>query len=497
MKSLQDRFYAPIEKAARKIVEYEAANVIKAVNKHLGERSEASFNNWLDDFYTAMPKHIENHLKPVMTAYAEASQKLAAGVIATPVGMTKELTEFADDYISTYTLRHTGSSVGQLKALVASTESKKLAAELKKRVKEWEKTRPAKIARDEVIRESNAVVRASYASAGVKKLKWITQGSKSCDFCNSLSGKIVGIEKNFIEEGTELEGKTGSGQFMTVVGPKAHPPIHQGCVCAIIPIFSAGQIAKGFVKAKTIKEAEEWALKNGVQVLPKTAEEALLIKEKALKQMFKEFQDDPYSLYDTLDNWESKFKSKKYSPFKNLDSDQILAVQNGINHNSQNMMFQELVEDFGFKDHTIFSKPFDMFEAGSGGEFAGATTHIYQNKYADMFLEGHIPAPGKYGTNGWGGISASLRHESGHGIYNNLVRNNPDFRKQWERKVSGIEKIGNKLTKYSSEKYDEAFCELFATITDENYKKGLFSDEIVDLGDFLLSTIKKNKFKPI
>jgi hypothetical protein len=264
MKSLQDRFYAPIEKAARKIVEYEAKNVTKAVNKHLKERSEAGFNNWLDDFYTAMPKHIENHLKPVMTAYAEASQKLAAGVIGAPVGMTKELTEFADDYISTYTLRHTGSSVGQLKALVASTEAKKLAAVLKKRVKEWEKTRPAKIARDEVIRESNAVVRASYASAGVKKLKWITQGSKSCDFCNSLSGKIVGIEKNFIEEGTELEGKTGSGQYMSIFGPKAHPPIHIACVCAIIPIFSAGQIAKGFVKAKTIKEAEEWAVKRGI-----------------------------------------------------------------------------------------------------------------------------------------------------------------------------------------------------------------------------------------
>jgi hypothetical protein len=51
------------------------------------------------------------------------------------------------------------------------------------------------------------------------------------------------------------------------VGPKAHPPIHQGCVCAIIPIFSAGQIAKGFVKAKTIGEAETWAVENlGIRV---------------------------------------------------------------------------------------------------------------------------------------------------------------------------------------------------------------------------------------
>jgi len=56
----------------------------------------------------------------------------------------------------------------------------------------------------------------------VQELVWhTTYGDRSCAYCESLNGKVVGIQGKF-----EIEGLP---PFRSV----AHPPAHDGCECVV------------------------------------------------------------------------------------------------------------------------------------------------------------------------------------------------------------------------------------------------------------------------
>ena len=72
-----------------------------------------------------------------------------------------------------------------------------------------------------------------FAGAGITRLRWVAMGGKSCPFCQEMDGKVVGIEQNFVGPDTVLEAEGKSD--MKVYRPASHPPIHEGCVCQIVP----------------------------------------------------------------------------------------------------------------------------------------------------------------------------------------------------------------------------------------------------------------------
>ena len=76
----------------------------------------------------------------------------------------------------------------------------------------------------------------AYRKAGVKRLKWIANGSRSCHVCRQLNGKVVGIEKAFVGKGEVIPGGAGKWDY-TARRAKMHPPVHGGCMCAIIPLY--------------------------------------------------------------------------------------------------------------------------------------------------------------------------------------------------------------------------------------------------------------------
>ena len=98
------------------------------------------------------------------------------------------------------------------------------------RLDEWQQKRARKIADNETVRLSNAVTRNVFISAGITKLIWRNTGSDTCPFCEELDGKVVGIEQNFVDSDMNVNGRK-----LKVRSPRAHPPIHQGCVCQIEP----------------------------------------------------------------------------------------------------------------------------------------------------------------------------------------------------------------------------------------------------------------------
>ena len=175
--------------------------------------------------------------------------------------MTPDLKAFSDNFVKRMAFTHVQSSMGQIKKIYDETPTEKrdyfddlLNEGIEERTEEWFETRAAKIALDESARATNAMSRETWATRGVKKLKWVAIG-KSCDFCKGMDGKIVSIKRNFLDAGQviytgpndtdfdiydpakgenvfslnpRVKANHEKWQALKVYGNKAHPPIHKG-----------------------------------------------------------------------------------------------------------------------------------------------------------------------------------------------------------------------------------------------------------------------------
>ena len=97
----------------------------------------------------------------------------------------------------------------------------------------WENTKARTYQTDESFRCEGSFSRAVWSRAGITKLVWMTFG-KSCPYCASLDGKVIGITENFLTAGETLEPEGADGPMI----PSAnigHNPAHGGCDCGIGP----------------------------------------------------------------------------------------------------------------------------------------------------------------------------------------------------------------------------------------------------------------------
>lgn len=228
-------FYPLFKNNAQRLINKEVIATTRALNKYQRDVAD-TFNNWLDEFYQGHNQYVIDLLTPVYTAYAKAIRNAAGNEIGKTIEETETLVNFLLDYIQKYADRHTSSSIGQIRSIMNDGD---LTYEEKKesvigRLEEWNEKRAEKIANDEVVRSGNAIARAAWATVGITQLQWVNTGSKTCDFCVQMNGKVVGIEEFFLSADESIEGQHG-GEWMKITGPKSHPPIHQGCVCMIVP----------------------------------------------------------------------------------------------------------------------------------------------------------------------------------------------------------------------------------------------------------------------
>ena len=231
---LAKRFEPAIRDAAARVVKREAKNIRQAVKNHLRERDSTDFLVYLEDYYQKAPEWIRKTIFPVFSTFADMIQVEAAREVGVEAGMTEELKEFVKEYTEAFAARHAGSSEGQLRALVRDARAQGLdAADLiDERLGEWEEKRPGKVAMNESVQESNAVARFVYIAAGVTLLRWVALGSDSCPYCQEMDGRVVGVDRPFLGESDNLESDDGR---MRINRPTTHPPLHMGCVCAIVP----------------------------------------------------------------------------------------------------------------------------------------------------------------------------------------------------------------------------------------------------------------------
>ena len=94
------------------------------------------------------------------------------------------------------------------------------------------------IARTEVARSSNfANVEAYKQSEVVSAKEWVTTpDERLCGYCEAMDGKIVGIDKNYFNEGDEYTGHADRPMAIDY-GDIEQPPLHVACRCTTIPVL--------------------------------------------------------------------------------------------------------------------------------------------------------------------------------------------------------------------------------------------------------------------
>jgi len=219
------------EEKAREVCTREKRNVMKALEKHMGERGSASFDDWLEDFYREFQPYVKDTMRPAIVGLAEVMQSMTAeemGVDAPDV--QRDIDKFIEDQ----GIAHTARSRAVIKQLVRRAEEENLdpVEVVGERLDDWEENRPAQIANDSTVAVGNRVAKAVFAAAGVQRLRWQAIGADTCPYCQEMDGRVVGIDEPFVARDDDLESEDGR---MPINKPTLEPPLHMGCVCVVGP----------------------------------------------------------------------------------------------------------------------------------------------------------------------------------------------------------------------------------------------------------------------
>jgi hypothetical protein len=186
-------------------------------------------NRWIQEFYPGQQRAIQRIMLPIVASYAQN----IAGDAADEVGSAApDIDAFAGHYTESLAVREAGSSIGQLRALMATTERDALQETLSTRLTEWSATRPGKVAAEEVVRVAAGAARFTWQQSGVTYLVWRAHPG-ACELCQQMDGRRVKADGYFLGAGDSV-GADGKAPI-SVDFDLAGPPLHQGCECDLVP----------------------------------------------------------------------------------------------------------------------------------------------------------------------------------------------------------------------------------------------------------------------
>lgn len=219
--------------AGLRIVKRERSQVTDKGKKSLAKGNAPEFDAWLENYYRDASTWMIPILSPVLMSYTEAIEPLAsdeAGARALPPDLQKWMT----GYLANWARDYSAESLSQIRAVIkkANEDGEDPYEAVAARLEEWEEKRPEKLAAKEVTEAAGVISKYVYKSAGVRRIRWVNTGSNPCPYCEELDGKVVGIEQAFLGAGDRLDSEDGN---MKINKPTVTPPLHNGCVCMIIP----------------------------------------------------------------------------------------------------------------------------------------------------------------------------------------------------------------------------------------------------------------------
>lgn len=233
--SVAKSYRSVFEDAAKRVLKREMTEIIQKAEKMIGQRDVQLFMIWLQDFYSSQNTgFISEEMDSVFRSYADMIAAIAAEEVGGEVNQTT-LSDFVRGYIAVFIQRYAGESLGILQKRIeeAITLKADIVETVKDQFDKWFESRPSDVAKNETVRTRNAVKRQTWVENGVKALRWVTVG-KNCPHCNSMNGKIIGINNYFLAKGETVHPE--GHDPMTVGSNIHHPPLHRSCNCDIEPV---------------------------------------------------------------------------------------------------------------------------------------------------------------------------------------------------------------------------------------------------------------------
>ncbi|GEC02963.1 hypothetical protein SSP24_06180 [Streptomyces spinoverrucosus] len=238
---IADAWAPKIQEADQEIADLEREKVGALVDEHLvpggrGARSTSAFLAALSVLYGKdgpIAEAMTALWLPIITAFAADVAEDAAEEVGHEDDV--DLSTWAHAYTLAHVAYRLSSSFGQLRKKTDAADTQEDAAEaIVERLIKWQEERPAQTARWESSQLPNAAARETWKDAGVRELKWVTQGSQHCPYCTKLDGRTIAIEEPFIAKGDEVEGE--DGEALKAKRNTFHPPVHAGCRCQVVPV---------------------------------------------------------------------------------------------------------------------------------------------------------------------------------------------------------------------------------------------------------------------
>ncbi|WP_436772059.1 phage portal protein [Yinghuangia sp. YIM S09857] len=240
-RAIADTYAPKIADVDAEVAALEAAEVKALVDQHLeparAGRSVLGFLAALRALYAEggpIAAAMSALWLPLFTEFAADVGEEAAAEVGHEDDV--DLSVWAAAYVASHVAYRVSSSFGQLrKAAEAADDVDTAVADVLARLDKWQAERPEQTARWESKQLSNAAAREAWKDAGIRELRWVTQGSKDCPYCKKLDGRTVGIEKPFVAKGAEIDGDA-EGEKLAAKRNTFHPPLHVGCDCQVVPV---------------------------------------------------------------------------------------------------------------------------------------------------------------------------------------------------------------------------------------------------------------------
>jgi len=234
---LANNYRKLFEDTISKIIKFERNGIVKATKSMFGKRKASikTFNEFLEQFYKEKYDEINKRTKPVVDTYGKVVFDAAANEVKYTDSGGAELDSYMDEYTEAFNLRYIATSKNRLSDAVdgAITEGTDPIVAVENKFDEFEKTRPQTVSLKEVIKIAGAVSILAYGLAGIGKTVWVAAGPEPCDFCLGLSGKTMSLGQPYKSKNDvyKVKGK----EPLSFSSNIAHPPLHGGCACQIMP----------------------------------------------------------------------------------------------------------------------------------------------------------------------------------------------------------------------------------------------------------------------
>ena len=226
---LREAHRPAFEDGARRFVRPEVQALRRAIKRALQDGDPArSINDWIEEYYPDHRQRIYRVMRPLVYALAAMIAEAAFDEVgADPL----DVTEWVEAYTDNLARREVALSISEIRKVMGETKLEELGEVLTAKSEQWEENRPGRVANRELVRVASGAARWAWQTAGIAALVW-KANADACPICKELDGKRIPTRSYFLTEGDAV----GSGTNTLVVGePIGGPPLHEGCICDIVP----------------------------------------------------------------------------------------------------------------------------------------------------------------------------------------------------------------------------------------------------------------------